>query len=132
MDRIKSIFTRTFFENSDNIMYTMKKYLALLIFIVSIVENVWSQPLPTVTKHTIIIDTDCAMDDMRAISILLTRPEITVKAIIVCDGTLPPEEGVQKIKALLHELGRDTFQVACGKDLKGLNPSWREFNRSVQ
>ena len=73
----------------------MRKVVALL-FIVFFTTGVWSQPLPGKSEHTVIIDTDCAIDDMRAISLLLTRPEITIKAILLSDGSLPPAKVLKK------------------------------------
>ncbi len=93
--------------------------------------TIWSQPQPVRLNHTIIIDTDCAIDDMRAISLLLNRPEITIKAILVSDGSLPPGEGSGKIYSLLKEFNADSIPVACGIPLKGVNPPWREFNRQI-
>ncbi len=93
--------------------------------------SVWAQPLPVKLKHTIIIDTDCGIDDMRAISLLLNRPEITIKAILVSDGSLTPAEGAEKVGSLLHEFGRDSIPVGNGVVLKGVNPPWRQFNRQV-
>jgi pyrimidine-specific ribonucleoside hydrolase len=68
---------------------------------------------------------------MRAISLLLSRPEITIKAILLSDGSLPPTEGAGKINSLLKEFNVDNIQVACGDLLKGVNPPWREFNRQI-
>ena len=108
----------------------MKKLIILNLLVFSTL-CVWSQPLPVKSKHTIIIDTDCAIDDMRAISLLLSRPEITIKAILLSDGSLTPNEGFEKVKALLHEFNCDTIPVAIGEVLKGTNPPWREFNRQI-
>jgi inosine-uridine nucleoside N-ribohydrolase/formylmethanofuran dehydrogenase subunit E len=108
----------------------MRKFLVLLL-IIFIAPTVWPQPLPAKLKHTVIIDTDCAIDDMRAISILLARPEITIKAILSSDGSLPPGEGIEKICSLLHEFNRDDIPVACGDEVTGINPPWRDFNRSI-
>ena len=83
-------------------------------------------------KHTVIIDTDCAIDDMRAISLLLARPEITIKAILLSDGSLPPAEGAGKVTTLLHDFNRDSIPVACGEKLKGVNPPWRSFNSDLK
>jgi pyrimidine-specific ribonucleoside hydrolase len=94
-------------------------------------QPIWTQPLPVKLRHTIIIDTDCAIDDMRAISLLLNRPEITVKAILLSDGSLSPSEGALKIHSLLREFNFDNIPVACGDPLKGVNPPWREFNRQI-
>jgi inosine-uridine nucleoside N-ribohydrolase/formylmethanofuran dehydrogenase subunit E len=105
----------------------------IVVFLLCIycIPSAWSQPLPVKLKHTIIIDTDCGIDDMRAISLLLSRPEITIKAILTSDGSLSPREGVEKIYSLLHEFKRDNIPVACGDMAAGVNPPWREFNRNI-
>ena len=103
----------------------------IIISILLFSKTIWAQPLPVKLKHTIIIDTDCAIDDMRAISLLLSRPEITIKAILLSDGSLPPIEGAGKINSLLKEFNVDNIPVACGDLLKGVNPPWREFNRQI-
>jgi len=108
----------------------MKKYIILYLLVFTAL-SVWSKPLPVKSKHTIIIDTDCAIDDMRAISLLLSRPEITIKAVLLSDGSLSPNEGYEKVKALLHEYKCDTIPVACGETLKGINPPWRPFVRQI-
>ena len=68
---------------------------------------------------------------MRAISLLLSRPEITIKAILLSDGSLSPVEGAKKIKSLLNEFNVDNMQIGCGDLIKGVNPPWREFNRKI-
>lgn len=108
----------------------MKKVVIFLILI-SLVTTAWSQPLPVKINHTIIIDTDGAIDDMRAISYLLARPEITVKAVLLSDGSLPPDEGAKKIASLLQGFSIESMPVACGPALKGINPPWRQFNRQI-
>ncbi len=108
----------------------MKKYLIPLLTLLLTV-NLQAQPLPVKLKHTIIIDTDCAIDDMRAISLMLARPELTIKAILVSDGSLPPAEGALKVHALLGEFDRDSIPVACGDAIRGVNPQWRQFNRQI-
>jgi pyrimidine-specific ribonucleoside hydrolase len=108
----------------------MKKVtILMLICFLTILAS--AQPLPQKLKHTIIIDTDGAIDDMRAISILLDRPEITIKAILLSDGSLSPAEGAEKVASLLHEFKRDSIPVALGEILKGVNPPWRQFNRQI-
>jgi pyrimidine-specific ribonucleoside hydrolase len=62
---------------------------------------------------------------------LLALPEITVKAILLSDGSLPPAEGAEKVGALLHEFSCNNIPVACGELLKGVNPPWRQFNRQI-
>lgn len=108
----------------------MKKF-CLISILLSLIIKIYASPLHTHYKHSIVIDTDCAIDDMRAISILLSLPNINVKAIMVSDGTLPPNEGAIKVNSLLHEFRCNTIPVMCGKELKGINPAWRQFNRQI-
>jgi pyrimidine-specific ribonucleoside hydrolase len=109
----------------------MKKAIIFLL-VVSITTILLSQPLPVKLKHAVIIDSDCGIDDMRAISLLLNRPEITIKAILLSDGSLSPKEGAVKINSLLGEFNIDNIPVACGDLLKDVNPPWREFNRQIK
>jgi pyrimidine-specific ribonucleoside hydrolase len=108
----------------------MKK-IPILLFVILTAPQIWAQPLPVKLKHTVIIDTDCAVDDMRAISLLLTRPEITIKAILLSDGSLSPVESAGKVLSLLHEFSQDSIPVASGPVIKGVNPPWRQFNREI-
>lgn len=70
---------------------------------------------PQNQKYDIIIDTDCAVDDLRAITMLCALKEVNIKAIITSDGTLSPEIGARKIKALLQSLGRLNVPVGIGR-----------------
>jgi inosine-uridine nucleoside N-ribohydrolase len=118
------------FPDKNLIIQSMRK-IYILISILFFSQTIRAQPLPVKLKHTIIIDTDCAIDDMRAISLLLNRPEITIKAITLSDGSLSPAEGAGKVNSLLKEFNVDKIQVASGDILKDVNPPWREFNRQI-
>jgi pyrimidine-specific ribonucleoside hydrolase len=72
------------------------------------------------------------MDDMRAISIILSRKEIVPAAISLCDGSLTPAESSQKVRSLLAWFGRNDIPVYCGQNIEGVNPPWREFNSKVK
>ena len=123
-------FISTKYFPGKKIIQAMRK-IYILISIVLLSQTIRAQPLQVKLKHTIIIDTDCAIDDMRAISLLLNRPEITIKAILLSDGSLSPIEGAGKVKSLLKEFNLDNIPVASGDLLKGVNPPWREFNRQI-
>jgi hypothetical protein len=112
------------------IQFVMKKLNFLLLFVLFNTGG-WSQPLPVKLNHSVIIDTDCGIDDMRAISLMLARPEITIEAVTLSDGSLPPDESIEKVRSLLHEFNRDSIPVACGDLLPGINPSWRQFSRQI-
>ena len=108
----------------------IKNYFAsvaiLFIFIFCQASTVYNKD-----SHPLIIDTDCALDDMRAIGMLLSYPGINIRGIMVTEGTLLPEEGAKKVRSLLHEFAMDTIPVLCGRFTGKPGPAWREFNRSV-
>jgi inosine-uridine nucleoside N-ribohydrolase len=108
----------------------MKKIIAYLL-IAFIAEVVCSQPPSLKLSHSVIIDTDGGIDDMRAISLLLARPEITIKAILLSDGSLLPADGAEKVHSLLSEFQSQNIPVATGTVLKGVNPPWRMFNKHL-
>ncbi|MCX6325154.1 MAG: FmdE family protein [Bacteroidia bacterium] len=91
----------------------MKKYI-IPLYLLLLATNLWASPLHSKLKHSIIIDTDCNDSDLRAISILLSHPGIIVKAILVSDGKLRREEGMKKIRSLLHRFNADKIQVETG------------------
>jgi pyrimidine-specific ribonucleoside hydrolase len=108
----------------------MRKIAIWLIFCF-LTTNMLAQPLQVKLKHSVVIDTDCGIDDMRAISYLLSRPEITVKAILLSDGSLSPTDGIEKIGSLLNEFKTEDIPVASGEILRGVNPPWRQFNQQI-
>ena len=107
-----------------------KKFLLSVVIILFVVFSRTSA-VNTKDLHPLVIDTDCAFDDMRAISIILSQPDIRVTGIVVTEGTLLPEEGTDRIRALLHIYSLDTIPVVCGKTYNREGPPWRNLNRSV-
>ena len=86
----------------------MKKYFFTVLLLI-IGTSLWASPLHSKLKHNVIIDTDCNDSDLRAMSILLSHSGITIKAILVSDGKLRREEGIKKIRSLLHHFNADTI-----------------------
>jgi len=108
----------------------MKK-ITFIGFLIFIGCYTFSQPIAVKLTHHVIIDTDCAIDDFRAISLLLARPEIKVDAILISDGSLPPSDGILKVRSLLEVFGRSDIPVATGKEMKSSGPPWRKFNSTI-
>jgi inosine-uridine nucleoside N-ribohydrolase/formylmethanofuran dehydrogenase subunit E len=87
--------------------------------------------LPARLTHKIIIDTDCALDDMRAVSLLFSVPGITVEAIVSSDGSVPPDEGSHKISSLLNEFNLNKIPIGSGDAVAGIDPPWRNVSRQI-
>jgi pyrimidine-specific ribonucleoside hydrolase len=92
----------------------MKKYHLVIILLV-LTSGILASPLHTKLKHNIIIDTDCSPGDLRAISILLSNTSVKVKAIMISDGMVPSDEGLNKVQNLLQMLDADTIPVLTWK-----------------
>jgi pyrimidine-specific ribonucleoside hydrolase len=116
-------------EHSPDILLKALIFQAILF---STVVGALAQPIPTITTCSVVIETDCAVDDLRAITMLLSIPDITVNALVATDGTIPPSEGVIKLNALLDTWFMKPIPVIEGRELSGINPPWREFNRNVK
>lgn len=80
----------------------------------------------------ILIDTDAAPDDLRAICLFLASQEFEILAITVSDGALTPEEGLVKVRALLTAFGHDGIPTGRGRSVQQKEPSWRGFCQSVK
>ena len=80
----------------------------------------------------VLIDTDAAPDDLRAICLLLAMDEVHVIGITVSDGACAPSAGLAKVRALLGELGIDYIPTALGPALESDPPPWRSFCESVR
>ncbi len=107
----------------------MKKNLFLSTLILLCFSSVFA--LPSKGKNHIIIDTDAAADDLRAICLLLASDEIEVIAITTSDGVLDPENGLKKVRALLKSFGHEGIPTASGKILQSNPLPWRRFNQNL-
>lgn len=79
----------------------------------------------------VIIDTDCAADDLRAICMLLGDHDVEVMAVTTSEGALSPQEGKQKVEALLDGFHHQGIPVAAGRSLDIAAPRWRSVARQV-
>ena len=83
-------------------------------------------------RFHVIIDTDGAVDDMRAITMLLSGQDIRVLAICCSQGSLPPDEASIKVRSLLTTFHHEGIPVGVGRDSGADLPSWGPFARSIQ
>ena len=76
----------------------------------------------------VIVDTDCATDDFRAIAALLVSKDFKVVGFVCTDGGLSPAEGAAGLRKLVSQLGLN-IPVVEGVNL-GLRPAWRQICRA--
>lgn len=82
--------------------------------------------------HHVIIDTDGAIDDMRAISMLLSANDIRVLALTCSQGTLVPEEVFVKVNSLLSAFHHEGIPVGISEGINSELPAWSTFALDIQ
>lgn len=82
-------------------------------------------PIRAHTGPPIVVDTDMAADDARALAMLLNAPGLDVHAIVTSDGASPPEVGATNVCRILHFLNRDDIAVGAGRKRTAPPPSFR-------
>jgi pyrimidine-specific ribonucleoside hydrolase len=73
----------------------------------------------------VIVDTDMALDDARALALLLASPSVRVLAIVTSDGVSSPEAGVTNVSRLLRYLGHAGIPMGTGRTLDAAPSPWR-------
>lgn len=111
----------------------MKRNLKAVVFILSMLSlgTVLAYGHSGKAKYHIILDTDAALDDLRAICLFLAFPDYEILAITTSDGALEPKEGVIKVKALLKSFGHEGIPTGGGKIVQDMPPAWRNFCRLI-
>ena len=73
-----------------------------------------------------------ALDDMRALIMLLNSHMVDIPLIVVSDGVSSPEKGAANLKTLLSCLDRDHIPVAMGKASHMPPPIFRPLSENIQ
>jgi pyrimidine-specific ribonucleoside hydrolase len=78
-------------------------------------------------KIPILVDTDMALDDVRAIAMLLNSDMVDIPLIVASDGVLSPEHGCKNLEMVLRYFKREDTKVARGRVLGKPAPPWRSW-----
>ena len=106
----------------------MRKII-LLIFLLSFCQ--FAEANSGNARFRIIIDTDGAADDLRAICMLLSNSEVETLAITACEGALTPVGTAQKIAELLHHFSQEKIPIGTGRTLNIVPPAWRGQSEKI-
>lgn len=79
----------------------------------------------------VIVDTDMALDDVRALALMLNSPHIQVKAVVSSDGSSSPQAGYQNLLRVLQYLSIAEVLVGVGKGLDQPAPHWRSMSEAL-
>jgi len=112
-------------------MALIRKVSLSLVLAVLLVLNAGIAALAHEERTPVIVDTDMAMDDVRALVLMLISPRFEVTGIVTSDGASSPEAGVRNIRRILAFLGKEDIPVAAGSDLNAPPPPWREMSEAL-
>jgi inosine-uridine nucleoside N-ribohydrolase len=107
----------------------MRRVKLVFIVFILVCSNIFAQQAES--RFRVIIDTDCAPDDLRAICLIFASNDFDVIAISTSDGLLSPEQGYKKIKAMLKHFGHEEIPVAYGKKSNKYNKFCNKLCLSV-
>ncbi len=80
----------------------------------------------------VIVDTDMALDDIRAITMLLNSEVVQVPVFIASDGVRSSEEGIKNLKAMLNYFNRSDIPAVMGKSLNKPAPKIRSYIKEIR
>lgn len=105
------------------------KFIFFLIFLsVNISQSFSHSGKP---KYHLVIDTDGATDDMRAITMLLASNDVRVLAITCSQGTLSPAVVYRNVVSLLTDLHHEGIPIGVADSVDFALPAWANFVSSV-
>jgi inosine-uridine nucleoside N-ribohydrolase len=105
----------------------MKRFLALaLLLLLASYSGAHDEATP------VIIDTDAALDDLRAITLLLANDHIEALAITASEGACSVPRGCGKVGSLLLQLGMEKIPVGAGNRIAIDTPPWRVFAEGIR
>lgn len=100
-------------------------FLFCLIFIPAFFLNSHSYKVP------VIIDTDTALDDARALVLLLNQDMCDILLTVTSDGAVSPETGRRNLNKLFHLLKQEGITVTAGRELHKESPPWRTWTENI-
>jgi pyrimidine-specific ribonucleoside hydrolase len=106
------------------------RLLALCVAFVAI----FTKALP-ISAHDaairVIIDTDAALDDLRAMALILLDDHFEVVAVVTSDGSSSPGAGARNVRRALDFLGHGNIPVGAGRELNAPAPPWRPMSEAM-
>ena len=79
----------------------------------------------------VIVDTDAAFDDIRALSLLMNGGDVDVRLIVTSDGVLDPVSGKENLIRLISYFDKKDIPVVAGEDLSKDPPPFRRLNQKM-
>lgn len=82
-------------------------------------------------RFHIIVDTDGAADDLRALCMLLGNREAEILAVTTSDGACTPARSAAAVSGLLRAFYHEGIPVGCGRPTCTTAPPWRAMSEQI-
>jgi pyrimidine-specific ribonucleoside hydrolase len=79
-----------------------------------------------------IVDTDMALDDIRAVVMLLNSDMFDIPLMVTSDGATSPRAGARNLRMLLRYFKREGTEIAEGRLLGKAAPPWRVLSEDIK
>ncbi len=106
----------------------MKKYTAFFIIFFLFPCAAY----PHTYKISVIVDTDAALDDIRAIAMLINSDVADIPLIVTSDGALSPAAGAGNLSRILDYFKIKDTKIAAGRLLEKIAPKWRKLSKDIR
>lgn len=112
----------------------MQRFFVVLSVMLVVLRSVWPSDAAAHSgkaRFHVIIDTDCAADDLRTLCMLLGNREVEVLAVTTSDGAIAPREAAERVAALLEEFHHQGIPVGVGRATLVTAPEWRSRSERI-
>ena len=83
-------------------------------------------------RISVLVDTDMALDDTRALAMLLNSDMVDIPLIVTSDGAAAPQAGCENLKTLLKYFEAEETKIAKGRVLGKPAPPWRQWSEDLK
>ncbi|MCK4618439.1 MAG: nucleoside hydrolase [Desulfobacterales bacterium] len=82
-------------------------------------------------RISLLIDTDMALDDIRALVMVLNSDWVDVPLIVCSDGAVSPQTGCRNLRILLEYFEKRDTDIVAGRTLGKPDPLWRSWSENL-
>ena len=82
-------------------------------------------------RISLLIDTDMALDDIRALVMVLNSDWVDVPLIVCSDGAVSPQTGCRNLSILLEYFEKRDTDIVAGRTLGKPAPPWRSWSENL-
>lgn len=107
-----------------------KKFLIVLLAVICVLASTVTLPAHDY-RIPLLVDTDMALDDVRALIMLFNLDMADIHLITTSDGALAPCQGKHALQRLLTRIGQEKIPLAAGRELGRPDPAWRVWTAKI-